>query len=127
MWLGYVVGPYGMLVGQSVVNSYFNQYLTDIIGFTVDRAAWIATFMVLFPVLSRFENSFPMLLKNTVYLSLANLPRTLALGLLNTVSALLCAVYVLPLFVLPSLAALIGSLLLEPMFKPFMPAEEEEK
>ena len=53
MWLGYVVGPYGMLVGQSVVNSYFNQYLTDIIGFTVDRAAWIATFMVLFPVLSK--------------------------------------------------------------------------
>ena len=53
MWLGYVLGPYGMLVGQSVVNSYFNQYLTDIIGFTVDRAAWIATFMVLFPVLSK--------------------------------------------------------------------------
>lgn len=42
-----------MLVGQSVVNSYFNQYLTDIIGFTVDRAAWITTFMVLFPVLSK--------------------------------------------------------------------------
>ncbi len=53
MWLGYVIGPYGMLVGQSVVNSYFNQYLTDIIGFTVNRAAWIATFMVLFPVLSK--------------------------------------------------------------------------
>lgn len=53
MWLGYVIGPYGMLVGQSIVNSYYNQYLTDILGFTVDRAAWIATFMVLFPVLSK--------------------------------------------------------------------------
>ncbi len=53
MWLGYVLGPYGMLVGQSIVNSYFNQYLTDIIGFTVSRAAWIATFMVLFPVISK--------------------------------------------------------------------------
>ena len=53
MWLGYVIGPYGMMVGQSIVNSYFNQYLTDIIGFTVNRAAWIATFMVLFPVLSK--------------------------------------------------------------------------
>ncbi len=53
MWLGYVIGPYGMMVGQSVVNSYFNQYLTDIIGFTVNRAAWIATFMVLFPLLSK--------------------------------------------------------------------------
>lgn len=53
LWLGYVIGPYGMLVGQSIVNSYFNQYLTDIIGFTVNRAAWIATFMVLFPVISK--------------------------------------------------------------------------
>ncbi len=53
MWLGYVIGPYGMLIGQSIVNSYFNQYLTDILGFTVNRAAWIATFMVLFPVISK--------------------------------------------------------------------------
>ena len=82
---------------------------------------------ILFPMLSRFENSFPVLLKNTLFLGLANLPRTLALGLLNTVSALLCAVYVMPLFVLPSLAALIGSLFIEPMFKPFMPAEAENE
>jgi uncharacterized membrane protein YesL len=81
---------------------------------------------VLFPVLSRFENSFGALMKNTVFLSLANLPRTLALGLLNMASALLCAFFVLPLFFLPSLAALIGSLFLEPMFKPFMPREEPE-
>ena len=78
---------------------------------------------VLFPMLSRFENSFPALLKNTLFLAMANLPRTLALGLLNSVTVLLCAIYVLPLFFMPSLAALIGSLLIEPMFKPFMPAE----
>ena len=24
MWLGYVIGPYGMLVVQSIVNSYYN-------------------------------------------------------------------------------------------------------
>lgn len=53
MWLGYVLGPYGMLLGQSVVNSYFNQYLTDILGLTVSKGAWIATFMVLFPVISK--------------------------------------------------------------------------
>ena len=79
---------------------------------------------VLFPMLSRFENAFTVLLKNTVFLAMANLPRTLALGLLNTVSGLLCAFFVLPLFFLPSLAALIGSLFLEPMFKPYMPSEE---
>ena len=79
---------------------------------------------VLFPMLSRFENAFPVLLKNTVFLSLANLPRTLVLGILNAAAGLLCAVYILPLFFLPSLAALIGSLLIEPMFKPYMPSED---
>ena len=79
---------------------------------------------ILFPMLSRFENPFPVLLKNTVFLGMANLPRTLALGLLNAVTAMLCAFYVLPLFFMPALAALIGSLFLEPMFKPFMPEED---
>jgi uncharacterized membrane protein YesL len=82
---------------------------------------------LLFPVLSRFENGFAALVKNTVFLAMANLPRTLALGLLNTVTVVLCAVYVLPLFFMPSLAALIGSLFVEPMFKPFMPAEAEKE
>ena len=79
---------------------------------------------VLFPVLSRFENSFPGLLKNTFFLAMANLPRTIALGILNAAAGLACAFYVLPLFFLPALAALIGSLLIEPMFRPFMPAED---
>ena len=80
---------------------------------------------VMFPMLSRFENSTAALIKNTVLLALANIPRTLALGFLNTVSLILCAWLVVPLFVLPSLAALIGSLFIEPMFKPFLPKEEE--
>ena len=76
---------------------------------------------ILFPMLSRFENAVPALLKNTVFLAMAHLPRTIALGILNTAAGMLCAFYVLPLFFLPSLAALIGSLLIEPMFKPYMP------
>lgn len=78
---------------------------------------------VLFPTLSRFENSFLGLLKNTVFLALANLPRTLCLGILNAAAVLLCAQFVFPLFFLPALAALLGSLLIEPMFKPYMPSE----
>ena len=80
---------------------------------------------VLFPMLSRFENPLPVLLKNTVFLAMAHLPRTLALGILNAAAGLLCAFFVLPLFFLPSLAALIGSVLVEPMFKPYMPECEE--
>lgn len=78
---------------------------------------------VLFPMLSRFENSFFGLLKNTVFLALANLPRTLCLGIVNAAAVLLCARYVIPLFFLPALAALIGTLFIEPMFKPYMPTE----
>ena len=78
---------------------------------------------VLFPVLSRFENSFAALLKNTVFLALANLPRTAVLGLLNGISLFLCLRLVVPVFLLPSLAALLGSYLLEPTFKPYMNVE----
>lgn len=53
MWLGYVIGPYGMLLVQSIVNSYYNQYMTDVLGFTAERALWMASFMVLFPLLSK--------------------------------------------------------------------------
>lgn len=53
MWLGYVAGPFGVMLLQSIVNSYFNQYLTDVMGFTENKGLWIASFMVLFPLLSK--------------------------------------------------------------------------
>lgn len=87
----------------------------------------VGVLSVLFPMLSRFENSLGALLKNTVVLSLANLPRTLALGILNTASTLLCLRFVIPLFFLPSLAALLGSLLIEPMFRPYLPEKSQEE
>lgn len=79
---------------------------------------------VLFPVLSRFDNPLGALLKNTVLLALANAPRTLFLGMLNAVSTFLCLRFVFPVFFLPALAALMGTLFIEPMFKPFMTAAE---
>jgi len=80
---------------------------------------------VLFPMLSRFDNSLGALLKNTVLIALVNMPRTLALGVVNAVTVLLCIRFVAPLFFLPSLAALIGSLFIEPMFRPYLPVEED--
>lgn len=80
---------------------------------------------LMFPMLSRFENSCSDLQKNTVFLAMANLPRTLGLGLVNAVTVFLCVRYVMPLFFLPALSALIGTLFIEPMFKPYMPIEED--
>ena len=79
---------------------------------------------VLFPMLSRFENTTAGLLRNTVLLALGNLPRTLALGMLNAGTVYLCVRFVFPLFFLPSLAALLGSLLIEPMFRPYLNTED---
>lgn len=79
---------------------------------------------VLFPMLSRFENSFLGLLKNTLLLSMSKLPFTLALGAINAVGLYLCLRFIFPIFFLPALLALIDSLLIEPMFKPYLtPAE----
>lgn len=82
--------------------------------------ACVGILSVLFPLLSRFSNSLPGLLRNTVLLALANMPRTLALGALNTLCAWLCLRFIAPLFFLPALANLISTFLLEPMFRPYM-------
>lgn len=81
---------------------------------------------VLFPLLSRFENSLGALLKNTLLLALANMPRTIGLGIVSAAGLLLCVRYIFPLFFLPALTALVSTLLLEPMFKPYMPEEPAE-
>ena len=57
MWLGYVIGPFGNLMLQSVVLSYFNMYLTDVLGFTVSKGAIVAAFMVIFPIATQFVDA----------------------------------------------------------------------
>ena len=112
-----------------LVISFWNQAVAGTVNWMVFSAvAFVGVMLlgmlsVLFPTMSRFENRFGVLLKNTLLLALANLPRTIALGFLNAVTVFVCAKLVVPLFILPALAALIGSLFLEPMFKPYMPEQ----
>ena len=93
-------------------------------GLTLALMVPVGMLSLLFPMLSRFEDSLAALLRNTVLLSLANLPRTLALGILNAMVTLLCARFVIPLFIVPAMAAYIATWLIEPMFKLYMPEEE---
>ena len=83
-------------------------------------AMMLGILSVLFPLLSRFENPLGALLRNTVMLALANMPRTVALGVLNAVTAWLCVRWIFPLLFLPALSALLSTFLLEPMFKPYL-------
>ena len=101
-------------------NLAFLLYL--LLGLTTVIAMGTAIFSL--QLVARYDNTFKEHLRNGFFLAMANLPRTVALGILNAAAGLACAFFVLPLFFLPSLAALIGSVLLEPMFKPYMPSEE---
>ena len=89
-------------------------------GFGFLAVTALGVLSVMFPLLSRFANPLPVLLKNTVLLALANMPRTIGLGVLNICCFFLCIRWIYPLFFLPALSALISTLLLEPMFKPYM-------
>ena len=104
----------------------FRPSLVPALVFWPLTALLAGTLSVLFPLLSRFENTTARLLKNTVLLAMANMPRTLVLGILNCAAVLLCAAYVFPLFFLPALASLLSTWLLEPMFRPFLPKPEGE-
>lgn len=99
-------------VGQMSMMVFSGCALVGVLG--------VGILSLVFPVLSRFENSFGGLLRNALLLALANMPRTLGLGLVNAVTIFLCARFIVPLFFLPALAALIGTVFIEPMFKPFL-------
>lgn len=81
---------------------------------------------LLFPLLSRFENTTAALLINTFRLGMGHLPAAWVLGILNAGAIFLCLRWIFPLFFLPALTSLISTLLIEPMLKPYMPEESED-
>jgi len=114
----------------SMIQVWNHAVYGDISWTVFAAAAFVAVVIVgigsiLFPVLSRFENSTAALFANTFRLGMANLPLTVGLGLLNTLTVFLCARYIFPLFFLPALSALLSTLFIEPMLKPYMPSEED--
>ena len=96
------------------------------VGITLLAVAASGVLCMLFPMLSRFDNPTATLVKNTFLLGLAHLPRSLALGIINVGTALLCIRFIFPAFFLPAVAALLSSFCIEPVFKPFMPEEDED-
>lgn len=95
-------------------------------------AAFVAFVLVgvlalVFPLLSRFETSTGQLLSNSFRLGMANLPRTLGLSALHTLTFVLCIRYVIPLFFLPSMCMFFSSFLIEPILKPYMPEEPKSE
>lgn len=126
---GFVVVLVMMIVGLGLIQ-FWNGAVAGSVSMLLFAAVAFLAVLVLgivslvLPILSRFENGVFSILRNAFLLGLANLPRTLLLGIVNAVTIFLCLVYVFPLFFLPSLSCLLGSWLIEPMFKPFMEDDE---
>lgn len=93
-------------------------------GFAFVMVVLLGIGSILFPMLSRFENTTGALIANTFRLGMAHLPLTVGLGMVNAVTAFLCMRYLFTLFFLPALASLISTLFIEPMFRPYMPGKD---
>lgn len=118
-----------ILSGRGII-ALWNQAVYGNVSWGLFSGAAFAVFTlagilsILFPMLSRFDNTTAQLWGNTFRLGLARLPLTLALAAVNIVCLILCLRFVFPVFFLPALACLIGTCLIEPMFKPYMPTED---
>lgn len=80
-----------------------------------------------FPILSRFTFGPLGLLRVSFQLSLAHLPYTVVILLLAALAALACYLFWFPLLVLPGTVALLWSLMMERVFRRYMPPEPEEE
>lgn len=76
-------------------------------------ASWV------FPLLSRFTFDFASLNLTAIRLALAHLLRTVALGAVNIAAGWLCLRFLMPVMVVPGIAALLSAYILEPVFKPY--------
>ena len=77
----------------------------------------------LFPVLSRFTFDVRGLFGACARLALAHLPSTVAMAVLLSMSIYICTLLWLPVVIVPGLLALVQSLFLERLFRPYMSGE----
>ena len=123
---------WGLLLwgGLALVRAYGNSV-------EVSRTATLITVAMLFvlsvavgifcwtlPLLSRFTFSFGALQVTAVRLALGHILRTVALGVITVVCGWVCVRWVFPVMVVPEIMMVLWTLLLEPVFRSYMPGEE---
>lgn len=110
------------LYGNSVAVTEGSTVIT--VALLLGVVVTVGVFCWVLPLLSRFTLSFGHLNATALKLALANMPRTLLLGIVTVIAAFLCIQFWLPFFFLPAVLALIWSLLLEPVFRKYMDETE---
>lgn len=81
--------------------------------------------MFIFPILSRFTVTVKGLFKTSFFMSIRHLPTTILLLVIVAVSALACWLTVIGVILIPALCCLLCSLLIERVFKKYMPKPDE--
>ncbi len=101
----------------NVVAAYGFAFLLALL---VGVAAWV------FPLLSRFTFSFSGLQGTAVKMAMAYLPRTVLLAAVNIGAGWLCLRFLMPVMIVPGIAALLCALIVEPVFKKYEAGETGE-
>lgn len=93
-------------------------------GFIAVTTIIVFTLVFTYPILSRFTLNFKGLFKTSFLISMKHFPTSFFLTVLVVACGL--GIYIMPLFlfVVPSLCCLINSLLIERVFKKYMPKPE---
>ncbi len=79
----------------------------------VGIASWV------FPLLSRFTFSVADLNSTALRLALAHLPRTIALGVLTSLTIWICLRFWIPLIAAPGVCGFVSTYILEPVFRKY--------
>ena len=99
-----------------------------IMGVFVAIAILVACFsLYVFPILSRFEMTIKQLVRASIFMAIRHLPSTIAMLVFTAAGFLI--VYILPVlfFIIPGAIVLLNSLLMERIFKKYMPKSETEE
>ncbi len=83
--------------------------------------------LYVFPILSRFEMTIKQLVKASLFMAMRHLPSTVAMLIITAAGIL--AVYIIPIlfFIIPGSVVIMNSLLMERIFKKYMPKAELEE
>lgn len=109
------------------------QWVAPPVGTVLYAAYWVLLLLpvgagcYLFPVLSRFTFELKGLFSNCARLAAAHLPSTVLLALILFFAVTLCAYVPLGLVVMPVVTAWLHSLLLERVFRPYLPQQTQEE
>ena len=97
-----------------------------LIGFNAVAILMVLTSTYIFPLLSRFTLPIKGFFKNSLFMSIRHLPSTLLMILINLVGIIIVWwFFPLPFFfVVPGVCVLLDSLLMERIFKRYMPEAE---